>query len=116
MKEFIFDEYGMCINPNRIELGDKDFWMEIMTACNDGVWYSGFRYWQRGRSWEHHPYLNTNKYTSESEAICDEVRITTKFLKEQNESKYNDLEVPDRIFKQLRDLKTKCKTTQLSLF
>lgn len=112
MKEFIFDEYQMCINPNRIELGDKDFWMEIQTACKDGVWYSGFQYWQRGHTWEHSPCLNTKTFNSEHEAICEEAKMLHKFLKSQNERTYNDIEVPDKIFKQLKEL----QTPQLKLF
>lgn len=112
MKKFIFDEYDMCINPNRIELGDKDFWLEIQTACNDDLWYSGFQYWQRGRTWEHSPSLNTKTFYSEHEAIRYEAEMLRKFLKRQNERTYNDIEVPDHIFTELK----KMQTPQLSIF
>lgn len=115
MKEFIFDEDQRCINPNRIEGGDKDFWFEIQTACKDGRWYHGHQYWTRGHHFEWEVYLNTASRATESEAICMEIDCLVVSLKADYNSHYSRFEVPEKVFKQLKELKGKCQHPQMTL-
>lgn len=116
MKDFIFDEYQRCINPNRIEGGNKDFWFEIQTACKDGKWYHGHQYWTRGSHSEFDVYSDTYHCPTEREAILKELELVTKSF--ENEGKYirSRLEVPPFIFKELKELEEKYKHPQMSLF
>jgi hypothetical protein len=119
MKEFIFDEYEHCINPNRLELGNKNFYLEIQTSCKDGKWLSGHKYWTRGHKDDWPCSLNTNVYDSEHTAIHNETKFLIKSLKEINErfQEYSrDFEVPEFIFSELKELEIKSKNPQLKLF
>ena len=115
MKEFIFDEYQHCINPNRIEFGNKEFYGEIQTAFCNGKWYCGDFYWTRGNKWEQEPSLNTNEYDTEREAILSEIEHLIKHLTWIQEAPFNTA-VPDFIFKQLKDLQVNTKNPQLVIF
>ena len=115
MKDFIFDEYQRCINPNRIEGGNKEFWFEIQTACKDGKWYHGHQYWTRGHHFEWEVYLNTNYCNSEREAIIDEITLLAFFFDRENDNKHSNQKVPLFVFGELRDLMVKYKNPQLSL-
>lgn len=110
MKEFIFNEDKRCMNPNRIEGGNKEFWFEIQTACKDGKWYHGHHYWTRGHTFEWDVYLNTNCCDTEHEAIVDEARHIYSF---ERENKYSG--VPESIFKELKEMIAKYNNPQLSL-
>lgn len=41
-KEFIINENGVCINPNRVEYGDNKWGYVIKTAKIDGKWYFAY--------------------------------------------------------------------------
>ena len=116
MKKFIFNEDQRCINPNRIEVGNKEFWIEIQTAENEGKWYHGHQYWSRGHHFNWYVYLNTYHCDTEAQAICNEIDFLIKSLQRENDSLRSSFDVPDSIFKELKDLKEKNKTPQLSLF
>jgi hypothetical protein len=115
MKEFIFDGYKECINPNRIELGNKEYFIEILTAYHDGFWYGGNRTWRRDESMDDYPALNTSKFATEREAILKVIDVLLKHLA-YIKSKVYFGDVPDFIFKELKDLKERYKNPQLSLF
>lgn len=113
MKKFIFDEYHSCINPNRLEIGDKDFFVEIQTACNDGKWYNGYWYWTRGHTFDHRVYLDTYCFESEIEAVRNCAKnLIESFKWDNNQRIHKTIEVPDYIFKELKSL----MTPQLKLF
>lgn len=120
MKTFVFDEYKQCINPNRIGRGNQNFYFEIWTACKDGKWYAGHMYWTRGEHMEDKPALNTNSYDTEHLAIHVEVLHFTKYLRYSKD--WNDkfpnhgLDVPDFVFRELKDLEIKSKNPQMELF
>ena len=119
MKKFIFNEYGNCINPNRIELGNQQFFLEVWTAYKDGRWLSGHRYWTRGYNDDWPCSINTNDYDSEHDAICKETKLLAKHLKERNEwfRQYSrGFEVPEFVFNELKELEIKSKNPQLKLF
>lgn len=117
MKEFIFDEYGSCINPNRIEGGNKNFWVEIMTAEHEGKWYCGHQYWTRGQRYEYEVYLNTNAYKTEIEAICKEAGHLFHYFQSENQNTRSRLEVPQNIFTTLKKIQADAKNrNQLSIF
>lgn len=44
MKEYKWNEHGVCINPDVIELKTQKFEISIETAERDGGWYYGFIY------------------------------------------------------------------------
>ena len=115
MKEFIFDEYQHCINPNRIEVGNKEYFIEIQTAYHDGFWYYGDRRWTRGNSMETEVALNTTKYNTEREAIINGIDKLVDFLNYVNKRPYF-CHVPDFIFKELKDLQVKTRNPQLNIF
>ena len=115
MKEFIFDEDQCCINPNRIEGGDKDFWFEILTACKDGHWYHGHHYWTRGCRDEWDVCLNTTSHATENEAVYKEIDCIIAFLKANYNGQHSRFGVPEKVFKQLNDLKEKCRHPQMTL-
>lgn len=113
MKKFIFNEYKDCINPNRIEIGDEDFFVEIWTACKNGKWHNGFRYWTRGHNFKDEVSLNTTEFESEIDAIRNCVTHLIKSFEWDNSRQiHRTLEIPDYIFTGLRKL----LTPQLSLF
>ena len=115
MKEFIFDEYQHCINPNRLPFGNKEFYGEILTALHKGKWYVGDMYWQRGKKWNTPPSLNTNEFETEREAIIYEIEHLMHHLTwVQGRPFYN--EVPDFVLKELKTLLEKQKNPQLKLF
>lgn len=116
MKNFIFDEYERCINPNRIEGGDKDFFFEIQTAYHKGVWYHGYRYWITGRSNDWPVYINSNGCNTEREAIIKEICFLLKDLQSKSTKRFLYMEVPQKVFKELKDLKAKYENPQQSLF
>lgn len=115
MKEFIFNQNQMCINPNRVEIGNKTFWLEIQTACHEGKWYHGHQYYAGGETFELDVYLNTGNCDTEAEAVCKEIDCLLHWLNQESERRFSSLEVPDSIFRQLKDLKEKYRTPQLSL-
>lgn len=114
MKNFIFDEYRSCINPNRIELGDSKFYVEIRTAFNNGKWYAAYWYWTNGRGVGDEPHLDTCDFNEEYQAICFISIIALKHLESEKQS-VRSLDVPDNIFKELKELRDKNKTPQLTL-
>ena len=44
MKEYKWNEHGVCTNPDIIELKTKTLEVSILTAEKDGGWYYGFEY------------------------------------------------------------------------
>lgn len=114
MKEFVFNEYGKCINPNRIPVGNKEFYAEIVTACKDGKWYHGFWYWTRGHSFDMDAYLNTASCDTEREAIMKESEYLASSLSDDVER--SRCEVPLSVFNELRDIYNKYRNPQMSLF
>lgn len=116
MKNFIFDEYENCINPNRTEGGDKEFFFEIQTAYHNGVWYHGHRYWVTGHKCDWPVYINSNGCNTEREAIIKEICFLIKDLQNDITKRILNMEVPQKVFKELNDLKAKYTNPQLTLF
>ena len=116
MKEFIFNEDKRCINPNRVECGDKEFWIEIQTACYDGKWYHGYQYWTHGNSFKSEIYKDTYPCENECEAICEEIDHIIWFFKNDLIRIVKHLDIPEKIFTELNDLKEKTMHPQLSIF
>ena len=115
MKKFIFDEYQGCINPNRLEVGNSEFYIEITTAFHDGKWYASYWYWTKGKqAVDEAPHLNTNAFETEEKAICHSAECAIKLLEYENKSRHG-IDVPDFIFKELKDIKEKNNTPQLTL-
>ena len=115
MKEFYFDEYHHCINPNRIAYGNKEFYGEVHTAFHKDKWYVGDMYWCRGTDWENPPSLNTNNFDTEREAIIYGIEHIIDHLTWIQEKPF-DKEVPGFIFKELKKLLDNYKNPQLELF
>lgn len=114
MKEFIFDIYKHCINPNRIPIGNKDFYLEILTACSNGKWYHGSWYWTKNDSFSNGVYIDSYPCSTEEEAIMRESVLVSGWLSKS--TKRSKLEVPLSIFKELKDTYHKYKTPQMTLF
>lgn len=113
MKEFIFDENQACINPNRREGGNKDFWFEIQTACHHGKWFAGHQFWSRTWKMDLHVYLNTTEYDTEQEAAYKEIGHLLKFLEYENNKTIRPHEVPAVVFRELKNMKQKEISPQL---
>lgn len=115
MKEFIFDEYQQCINPNRLPFGNKEFYGEIQTACHKGKWHVGNMYWRRGKNWSNDPALNTRSFETERDAIVWEIEHVIRHLTWIQEKPWEEY-VPDFVFKELKKLLENTKNPQLDLF
>lgn len=115
MKKFIFDSYKSCINPNRLEIGDERFWIEIHTAEKDGKWYHGYVHWKKGDAsiFGNRPSFNTYSCNSEEEAIMEEAKHIIDFLEWC--SKREDYEIPESVTNKLKELSGQLPK-QLSLF
>ena len=115
MKEFIFDEYKHCINPNRIPFGNNEFYGEIHTAFYKGDWYVVFMHWQRGYTDKLKPSLDTNKYESERIAIiaCIEYLLSSFIWLQKRPF---DRDIPSFIPKELKKLLESYKNPQVELF
>lgn len=116
MKQFIFDEDECCINPNRYPVGNKEFYAEVLTGCEDGRWYYGYWYWTRGHSFKISVYLHTSSKDTEREAILKATEHLIKMFNEMSEDKFRPIEIPLRVLKDLRDLYNEWKTPQMKLF
>lgn len=114
MKRFIFTDTKNCINPNRTEIGNDKFWLEIMTAMSDGKWYSGYRQWSNGKTFDMDVYINGEGHDTEREAILLEIEHLLKYFALVKERRYEP--VPDFVFDELKNLRSSQMATQLSLF
>lgn len=113
MKEFVFNECNICVNPNKVEGQVKRYDWQIETAYTEGKWVFGFIFgtptsgWGSGASKKY-----GTQYDSEHDAIEAGAKAGIHFFEKEQKGGMN---IPAQIFQQLKELCGKPKPVQLVL-
>ncbi len=114
MKEFVFNDCNICINPNKLNGQVKNFKWEIVTARENDKWIYGFSFDTPTSGWGHGAWKkDTETFTTEHEAIeAGGKKGLYFFEKAQKEG----MKIPARLFQELKNLLGKPRPVQLTLF
>lgn len=113
MKEFIFNDCNICINPNKINGEVKRFYWQIETACTDGKWIFGFSFGTSTSGWGCGAWKKDDSFGTEHDAIEAAAKKGIHFFEKEQKMGMN---IPAQIFQQLKDLCGPPKPVQLTLF
>ena len=114
MKEFLFNDCNICINPNTVKGDIKRFDWQIETACVNGRWVYGFIFGTPTSGWGSGAWSkNTENFPSEHDAIEAGAKRGIHFFEREQKDGMN---IPVILFQQLKDLCGKPKPIQLTLF
>lgn len=113
MKEFVFNDCNICINPNKVDGQVKKFRWQITTALYNGKWTYGYSFDTPTGGWGCGVWKDRESYTSEHDAIEAGAKRGIEYFEGEQDRGMN---IPKQIFQQLKDLCGTPKPVQLLLF
>ena len=121
IKKFLFNEFGVCTNPDKTEIGSGIPHIEISTAYVRGKWTYGVTYMLADRGGAFGTNLsNTNWFKTQEDAIEHALNWVKHWLNVQIEQERNRnssvCKSAAKIIKEIEKLLPKKRYVQLELF
>lgn len=121
IKKFLFNEFGVCTNPDKTEIGSGIPHIEISTAYVRGKWTYGVMYMLADRGGAFGTNLsNTNWFKTQEDAIENALNWVKHWLNVQIELERNRnssvCKSAAKILKEIEKLLPKKRYVQLELF
>ena len=114
MEKFVFNNCGVCTNPNIIKGEVKNFRWEIETAFNGKGWVFGHDFMTPTGGWCRGPWKeNTESFGTEHDAVEAGAKKGLYFFEREQKGGMN---IPKQLFQDLKNLCGKPQPIQLSLF